>query len=178
MTTMSNSPRIPKRSRSARLVLMGVAPLMLTACEQPQEAFVYPDAEACIAAGVVGADDCRAAYDQALASSESNAPQYPNRADCVTDFSEAQCSTSPQQGFFLPLMGGFLLGRALDGGRAYPQPLYRPRNGEWTTPGGYTIGRESGRVLVDPSATKPQRAITQSRAGFGSRAAARGSWGG
>ena len=82
-------------------------------------------------------------------------------------------------------MSGFLVARALDANKNYgagyyggAQPLYRPRTGEWSTAGGYSVGRQTGAVVVDKEATKPQRAITQSRAGFGSRAAARGSWGG
>lgn len=175
------SPR-RKRSRQARLMLMGLAPLVLGACTQEtQEAVLYPDAQACIAAGAMPAEQCHAAYQEALATSESNAPQYAQRADCVTDFSEAQCPQERRGGYFLPFMSGFLIARALapGGGSAYAQPMYRPRNGEWVTPGGHSVGRLAGPVKVDPAMTQPQRATTQTRAGFGTRAAARagGSWG-
>lgn len=169
-----------KRSRTARLILMGLSPLALTACEGGQEALVYQSVDECAAGGVVSAAECQSAYDQSRTEAQTNSPKYLSRADCVADFGEAQCGPAPHsQGYFMPFMTGFLISRALDGrGGYYPQPLYRPRSGQWTTPGGYTVGRNTGKVIVDPAATKPQRAITQSRAGFGSRAAARGSWGG
>ena len=181
-----NEPASPrrKRSRQARLMLMGLAPLALGACTQAtQEAVLYPDAEACIADGELSAEQCRAAYQSALATSQANAPQYAQRADCVEDFGEAQCPTERRGGYFLPFMSGFLIARALGPGAApaagFAQPMYRPRSGEWVTPGGFTVGRNTGPLKVDPAMTQPQRAVTQTRAGFGTRAAARagGSWG-
>ena len=179
MTHSNPPPRAIKRSGTARLVLMGVAPFALTACEQGQDALVYPNVEACIAGNVVTAAECRESYDAARSADASSAPRYANRADCVADFGPEQCGSAPHSsGFFMPFMSGFLVARALDGGRHSSQPLYRPRTGDWNTGGGYNVGRQTGPVVVDQAATKPQRAITQSRAGFGSRAAARGSWGG
>jgi uncharacterized protein YgiB involved in biofilm formation len=182
MSAIDPSAPRRKRSRQARLVLMGLAPLAVGGCmQETQEAVLYPDAEACIAAGTLPADQCRAAYQSALAASQSNAPQYTQRADCVADFSEAQCRQERSGGYFLPLMSGFLLGRAMSpgAGSAYAQPMYRPRNGEWVTPAGFSVGRQTGALRVDPAMTQPQRATTQTRAGFGTRAAARsgGSWG-
>lgn len=168
-----------KRSRTARLVLMGLSPLALAACQGQQEALLYQSVDECITDGMMDAAQCQRAYDGARREAETNSPRYANHADCVADFGEAQCPRTPHsQGFFMPLMTGFLLGRALDGRSSLaPQPLYRPRNGEWTTAGGYNVGRQTGRVRVDPAAAQPQRAVTQTRAGFGARAAARGSWG-
>lgn len=168
-----------KRSRTARLVLMGLSPLALTACEGGQEALIYQTVGECTAGGVLSESECQAAFDKSQAQAQVDSPKYRNRPDCIADFGEAQCGTTPHsQGYFMPFMTGFLIARAFDGGGYSGQPLYRPRTGEWTTNGGYTVGRNTGKVIVDPAATKPQRAITQSRAGFGSRAAARGSWGG
>lgn len=179
MTDKRNKPRTSKRSRTASLVLMGLAPLALTACDQEQDALVYTDAEACTAGGMLSESECREAYASAKEDSDAKAPRYTSHADCVADFGEGQCHTTPHSGgFFVPFMSGYLLARVLDGGRYSQQPLYRQRSGDWTTSGGYNIGRNSGRVVVDKTATKPQRAITMSRSGFGSRAAARGSWGG
>jgi uncharacterized protein YgiB involved in biofilm formation len=170
-------PRRMLRSRSARLLLMGATPLALSACGEPQqEAMLYPNVAACISAGEQTRQQCESAHATALAESERNAPRYQNHADCVADFGADQCR-STSGGFFMPFMSGFLIARALDGSSRL-QPLYRPRSGEYATSGGYTVGRQPGRVIVDDAATKPQRAITQSRSGFGSRAAARGSWGG
>ena len=170
-----------KRSRTARLVLMGLSPLALTACDTRQEALIYQSVDECAAGGQMDAAQCPAAFDTARREAEVNSPRYANRADCVADFSEAECAaTRYTQGYFMPMMTGILLGRALAGGSSplAPQPLYRPRTGNWVTAGGYDVGRQTGLVRVDPAAAQPQRATTQTRAGFGARAAARGSWGG
>lgn len=165
-----------KRSRTARLMLMSLAPLALTSCEETvQEAHVYSSVDECVSAGMMDRAACQAAYADAQAAAVDNSPRYANRADCVADFGEQQCSTQAHaHGYFFPLMTGFLLARAMDNrGALAPQPLYRPRTGNWTTAGGYNVGRSTGLVRVDPAATQPQRAVTQSRAGFGSTAAAR-----
>jgi uncharacterized protein YgiB involved in biofilm formation len=171
-----------KRSRTARLVLMGLAPVALVSCgETAQEAFVFESVEQCLASEQMTATECQAAQATAQKEAVDNSPRYANRADCVADFGEQQCATQPHSsGFFMPLMTGFLLARALDNRSLAPQsqPLYRPRGGEWTTAGGYNVGRQTGAVRVPPAATQPQRAVTQSRAGFGTRAATRGTVGG
>lgn len=167
-----------KRSRTARLVLMGLAPIGFTACGSQQEAFVFESLEQCLASEQMTATQCQSAQDEAQRQAADNSPRYANRADCVADFGEAQCSTQPHSsGYFFPLMTGFLLARALDNRPLAPQPLYRPRDGELRTAGGYNVGRQTGLVRVDPAAAQPQRAVTQSRAGFGARAAARGAVG-
>ena len=59
-------------------------------------------------------------------------------------------------------------------------PLYRDyRSGGYLRPGGELVGKSSGTVYGKQGATAlPARAVTVSRAGFGSRAAARGGFGG
>ena len=165
-----------KRSRTARLMLMSLVPLALTACEEKvQEAQVYSSVDECVSVGMMDRATCQSAYADAQAAAVDNSPRYANRADCVADFGEQQCSTRPHaHGYFFPLMTGFLLANSLNNrGALAPQPLYRPRTGNWTTAGGYNVGRSTGLVRVDPAAAQPQRAVTQSRAGFGSTAAAR-----
>lgn len=164
-----------KRSRHARLVLMGLAPLALSACSPQEEAFVFQSVGECASEGSLTVTECQAAFDQAQAQAADNSPRYTNRADCVADFGEEQCRGSTSHSYFMPLMTGFLLGRALGGGFA-PQPLYRPSGGGgYVTNGGYAVGNRTGRVAVPPAALKPQVAQTQSRSGFGARAAARSS---
>lgn len=169
-----------KRSRTTRLLLMGMAPLALTACEGEQQAQLYETEQACIAAGQIEAQQCKDAYAAARSKNDEVAPRYASRADCVADYGEQMCSGTPgHHGFFVPFMTGMLIGRALDGGGYYPQPAYRNRTGDWNTAGGYGLGRSTGNVSVKKSAAiPPTRAITVSRSGFGSRAAARGGWGG
>jgi uncharacterized protein YgiB involved in biofilm formation len=167
-----------KRTRITRLLMMGVVPIALSACEGEEPARLYASTQECASAGALTAAECQAGYEAARTENERVAPQYGNRADCIADFGQDAC-TRHSSGFFMPLMTGFLIGRALDGGNSYPQPLYRDRQGQFRTPGGIGVGQATGDVTVRKSAVKPQaRAITMSRAGFGSRAAARGSWGG
>ena len=169
-----------KRTRTTRLLLMGLAPLALTACESAQEAQLYASAEECKSAGRLGAQECEVAYADAREAHERVAPRYLRREDCIADFGEEQCSQARDgSSAFIPFMGGMLLGQALGHGGYGPQPVYKPRQGQWQLPGGGGLGKTTGDIRVKPSVVVPQtRAITVSRAGFGSRAAARGSWGG
>ncbi len=168
-----------KRSRTARLLLMGVAPLALTACESDIDATVFQSAQECASSGQLTQTQCQAAFAEATTEHERVAPRYQSYADCVADFGPERCGPARDgSSAFIPFMGGMLLGNMLSGGRNVPQPLYLPRGGEYQTAGGTSVGTRTGAVRVPESAAKPQaRAITMSRSGFGSRAAARGSWG-
>ena len=170
-----------KRTRVTRLLLMGVVPLALTACESDVDATLFANAEQCAASGQLTQAQCSAAFAEAKVEHERVAPRYASYADCVADFGPEQCGPARDgSGVFMPFFTGMLIGNMLSGGNRYPpQPLYRTRNGEYKTAGGTGIGTRTGAISVPESVTKPQaRAITMSRSGFGSRAAARGSWGG
>lgn len=170
-----------KRTRITRLLLMGVVPLALTACESDVDATIHANAEQCVASGQLTQAQCDAAFAEAKTEHERIAPRYTSYADCIADFGPEQCGPARDgSSSFIPFFGGMLLGNLLGGGGRYaPQPLYRPRSGEFQTAGGVGVGSRTGAIRVPETATKPQaRAITMSRSGFGSRAAARGSWGG
>lgn len=170
-----------KRTRVTRLLLMGVVPLALSACESDVDATIFANAEECAASGQLTQAQCSAAFAEATAEHERVAPRYLSQADCVADFGPEQCGPARDgSSAFIPFFGGMLLGNMLGGANRYPpQPLYRPRTGEFQTAGGVGVGTRTGAIRVPEAATKPQaRAITMSRSGFGSRAAARGSWGG
>jgi uncharacterized protein YgiB involved in biofilm formation len=169
-----------KRSRVTRLLLMGVVPFALGACESEIDANVFANAQECANSGQLTQSQCSAAFAEAEVEHERVAPRYPNYADCIEDFGPDRCGPAHDgSSAFIPFIGGMMLGRMLDGGRYAPQPLYRPRTGDFQTAGGTSVGTRTGAIKVAESAAKPQaRAITMSRAGFGSRAAARGSWGG
>ena len=161
---------------------MTAAPLALAGCEGQEDATLYANAQECIAAGKIEAAQCESLYQEAVAEDERVAPRYTRYEECVRDFGAGMCNSQPTSGgYFIPFVQGMLIGNLLSGPRGayYPQPVYRQRNGGWTTPGGDYVGNRTGQIKVPSHATKPQaRAITMSRAGFGSRAAARGSWGG
>lgn len=169
-----------KRTRVTRLLLMGVVPLALTACESDVDANIFANADECAASGQMTQAQCSAAFAEAKTEHERVAPRYTNYADCVADFGPEQCGPARDgSSAFMPFLTGMMIGNMLSGGNRYqPQPLYRSRDGEFKTAGGMGVGTRTGAISVPESATKPQaRAITMSRSGFGSRAAARGSWG-
>jgi uncharacterized protein YgiB involved in biofilm formation len=176
---MTTPSRPQKRSRSARLVLMGLAPFALVSCGGPtQEALVYRDADECSAGRIATPDRCRAGYHAALQASEARAPRYSRRADCVADFGESRCRGEGGGGYYLAHMSGYVMPRSPDLANTQAQPLYRGRSGEFLTAGGHALADRTGPARVHPQALQPQRGVTLARSGFGARAATRGSWGG
>ncbi|MFC5741788.1 DUF1190 domain-containing protein [Dyella tabacisoli] len=184
-----------KRSSTAALLLMGVTPLMLTACggdSHPAAAIKeqsYANIAYCAAAGNPQAD-CQRAFDQAQENSNAAAPHYKTREDCLKEFGPDMCqprSDAHEGSFWGPVMTGFILGRMFDGGssRYYgAEPLYRQRDGQDYRPspgsyGGSFGSSRSGTGSVGGSTDAAgSRAVTASRGGFGSVSAARGGWGG
>lgn len=168
-----------KRSSNLRLVLMTAAvPVALAGCESEPTGAVVQSIEQCQATSQLSAAECRTAYDTALAKHASNAPRFPNQAACDTEFGDCEPVQEQGQTSYIPPMGGFLIGYALGNmGRGYggAAPLYRSRQGGdyYNTQGGY-VGNRPGNVTGARGALPPPaRAITVSRSGFGSSAAAR-----
>lgn len=174
-----------KRSRSVVLTgLMAGGGLSLTACEGPEakpvEAFNYATVAECKAAGTVPAAQCDAAYAQAQAASDRNAPRFADSRTCEEQHGAGQCVPrgSGSGSFFTPLLTGFLVGQLLNGGGYRGAPYYRDRSGGFIGPGGNRIGRDylTGRTQVrtdvfNPAARAPARVQSRSsvisRGGFG-----------
>lgn len=192
-----------KRSRALTLVLMAPAPLMLAGCdnapdEQVRKGF-YTDVAACVADGNA-ADVCQRAHDAADKANATNAPKFKTKEECIAEFGdlcrERAVSGGSEAGFWSPLMTGFLISQLLSTGRpSYldASPIYRLRSGQYTQyddnrgygggGGGYYGGYSSGGSTsttrsYHPVDITPNRAVTVSRSGFGSVAAARSGWGG
>ncbi len=183
-----------KRSRNLRLVLMAVAvPAALTGCEGEPTGKVLTSREECAIQTEVPQAECEKAYQQALVDHEKIAPRFESEAECNAQF--GACQAAPAQAgassshSFMPSMSGFLIGyalsQAMNGGRNHyyvggVSPLYRDyRNGGYLRPGGQYVSDRSGTVRGRAGDTAlPTRAVTVSRAGFGSSAAARGGFGG
>ncbi|CAM3830459.1 DUF1190 domain-containing protein [Parendozoicomonas haliclonae] len=183
-----------KRSKKVGLVVLGAVPLTLTGCgDKAVEAQVFPNITSCVYAGN-DEDACEDAQKQALLEHEKVAPRYVKRYDCESDFDSA-CLVN-RQGYFIPAMAGFLVGGLLSRSAdnyfddneididVYTQPVYRSRDdrGNYRTADNKRIGsiHKTGKVMVpSKSVSKPSvKTTTLSRGGFGSSAAARGSWGG
>lgn len=176
-----------KRSRNLRLSLMAVAlPAGLTACGADEPTGVVLNSIEDCRTQQVEVAQCEAAFNQAVAEHQRVAPRFDDAVQCQQDF--GQCQAVQEQGHtsYVPPMGGFLLGYALAGGFsnngprgvAGGAPLYRDYRGGYINPNGDMVSRQPGTVTGKRgSIATPARAITVSRAGFGSSSAARSSFG-
>ena len=179
-----------KRTRFIKLAILGGAPLLLAGCEEERQAIVYESVDACISAAQIPEQSCREDYARAEVEHATTAPRYYSSRDCEADFGAGQCQQNSQSGgFFMPFMTGYMIASLMRGGGnnwyASPgshssQPLYRTNGSStWRTADNTQIGNRSGATNVPASSAKPAtRAVTMSRAGFGSSASARGGWGG
>jgi len=194
MTTNAHddAPR-SKRSRNLRLVLMAVAaPAMLAGCDDDPSGKILTSREECTVQTEISREECEKAYSQALVEHEKLAPRFESEQECNQQFGACtplNGAAAGAQPTYIPPMTGFLLGYAasqlMSGGNRYyhiggVSPLYRDyRSGGYRKPDGREISTYSGTVYGKKAGDTalPQRAVTVSRAGFGSSAAARGGFG-
>lgn len=180
-----------KRSKHLRLSLMTIAlPAALAGCDDgPQSGVVLNSIDECgTRADVeVSVEQCRAAYQAAVAQHEKIAPRFENSVECFDQFSACQPLQVDGRDYWIPPMAGFLLGYAARrdhdhyiysyGGSSLP--LYRSTSGDFYNPAGGYVSRSSGAVHGDIGrASAPARAVTIGRGGFGASSAAHGSFGG
>ncbi|GAA0352444.1 DUF1190 family protein [Bowmanella denitrificans] len=168
---------------------VGVATVLLSACGgNRQDADVYTSANDCIEKNPEFAEQCTAAYQQALEEAARTAPKYNNATDCEYDFGQQQCHQVESGGgsFFVPFMAGYMLSNLMSPRGYHSQPLftsyspYSPYRYRWTTADGWDYGYYKDRRLkVDKDAFKPKPAVNRTikRGGFGSTVRAKSSWG-
>ena len=174
-----------KRTRTTRLLLMGLSPLVLSACDlaggrQSADAeYLFPNAAACIESGQYSAADCNAAFETAWNQHQATAPQYASEQACVEQHGEGACTANPSSASgssgFIPFMAGMLMGRAFNTGFARPAYVGRDRSvmagaGQYWRGGSNPLqlpqqGGAVGRALPPPPS--PGRVVTPSRGGFG-----------
>lgn len=177
-----------KRSTNLKLTLMAAAvPAALAGCEPPPPTgAVVTSVENCVATASMTLEQCQAARSEALAKHSQVAPRFQSAAECDQQFGNCTPVQENGQSFYIPPMTGFLIGYALGGGfnRGYGYgggaPLYREyRTGDYIKPSGDVAANRPGTVTgARGNTATPARAITVSRSGFGSRSAARSSFGG
>ena len=189
---MTHAPRRPKRSRAARVVLLGAAVATLAACEDDSvETSVFPDLDTCLAAadqpdGWLTADQCETAFAEALVAYDDQAPRYDDRALCEAEH-DGECIVEERAGggsVFLPLMTGFLIGNMLNRGGVAAQPLVKTGTGAYSTPAGATFNTNRGTGTVretsfrsapsTKTAAPMTRATVRSTGGFGASGGSRG----
>ncbi|WP_266159836.1 DUF1190 domain-containing protein [Dyella silvatica] len=182
-----------KRSRTAALLLMSSAPLLLTACDQDEQAAregLYTSVDACVAQ-TNDRSTCQQAFDKAKSDAAESAPRFSSREQCEASYGKEQCAERSEgnHSFFGPLMTGFFLSQMMRGSSPMngftSGPAFRDNSGGWQRPaspnspagaGGVYRGAGGGTAMVPVNAT-PDRAVTVSRSGFGASAGERGAGG-
>ena len=179
-----------KRSKSIKLVAMGLAPFALTACSQdPVDALVYKDVAECARDNRLPLTRCEDEYQRALYAHKNSAPKYDRQEACEQEYGVDRCEPLVTGGgnYFIPIMAGFMAPMMMQrssgyrGGMVYTQPLYYHRDhwGQYRTSDNYRIPGRSGQVQAPAKTQRPPSIKTRSvsRGGFGSKASARGGWG-
>ena len=184
---MKKMKKTMKRTRTARLLLMGLSPLVLAACNSGTqhnanlgvagEERLFRNAEDCTASGEHNARDCQAAFETASAEHAASAPRYATQQECAAQHGEAACTeekTASGHSSFMPFMMGMLMGRAFNTGFSRPaysgdagQPV-KGGNGQYWSGGSNPAqrpGTPPGQGLPPPPAQG--KVVTQARAGFG-----------
>jgi uncharacterized protein YgiB involved in biofilm formation len=181
-----------KRSRRVALTTLTIAGVAaVQGCgsgdwgdEAAVEVFPYNSVTECVGAGELPASECEAAYGDAVAGHAQAAPRFQGQALCEEEFGKDRCRPmqTAQGGVWMPLLGGFMIGRMLDSQNrmGYRHAgLYRSRvDDRWYTGGGSAVRGSGGGWLAGarsfdrPSATPPihTRSSIASRGGFGARA--------
>ena len=181
-------PRM-RKNFALKPVALGVAAICLSGCgEEQQAATIYTNADECTAANPQLAEQCQAAYQQALAEAARTGPKYNTQQDCEVDFGSSQCHNVRNESgsFFMPFMAGYMLSNLLSPSGYQSQPMYTSYSPyssyryRWVGTDGYDFGdsrRRSVNVDKDVFKPKPTVAKTISRGGFGSTVRAKSSWG-
>lgn len=195
-----------KRSRKVALTtLIAASAFSLQACgtsagdwsdANAVDAYPYASVAQCAADGRVPEQECREAYNQALADDSQSAPRFDSLDLCEDQFGTGQCQQRVAGGgsFWTPLLAGFLISEVVDeigDRRRYRRSgLYRDRRRDaWYSGGGsggwlygsggrYQVGANAiGRPVAAPRVQSRSNVV--SRGGLGSRASSgRGGWGG
>jgi len=150
-----------RRSRHVSTLLLGAAALSLAGCGEERvetQAQLFPSVEAC--AIEFPEAECREAFEAAARMHAQTAPRFSSMAACEAELGPEACSEavvveqSGSGGTFMPIMMGYMIGRALSpdyrgygfgyrGSRYYPRPVYVDRDGFLRT-GTNTLGRITG----------------------------------
>ena len=174
-----------KRSKKLKLALMGVTPLLLAGCDSSSNktTLIYKDVDSCAKDGVLDKDSCQYYYNRSWREHLAQAPKYNDKKSCETDFTN-QCQQI-SSGEYIPTLEGFMVqqqARSGGGSSFMVLPLYLGSGGYYRTPSYEKMGSgyKQGKVSASKEKTvKPSlKSTTMKRGGFGTRSAARGSWGG
>jgi uncharacterized protein YgiB involved in biofilm formation len=164
-----------KRSRTVSLVVMGLTPLFISACDSTQKSREeFTSVDACTQAGVPAAS-CQAAYDRAETESLTDAPHFNTMQDCAAQYEDVTCDENTDgndNSFWMPHMNGFLIARVIHQGLTtyFPAgPVFRKRDLSDYSPrfGGIYASNGGGSWGKVPSDEIAGEGDTVSRGGFG-----------
>ncbi|MFZ8897445.1 MAG: DUF1190 domain-containing protein [Alphaproteobacteria bacterium] len=183
-----------KRSRKVTLIAMGVgvSAFALTGCEEKLDAFQFATVDGCITSGEFTEAYCKAQFATAQQEHARVAPRYQTLADCEAEHGPQACQrpasmgnkdtvqpgtnsdnqttqhASTGGGLWMPLMVGWMMGRAM-GGPVATQPLYTgSKPGTARTAAGAAVDAKTGPVSVAKSkAARPPAGRLMARGGFG-----------
>lgn len=177
-----------------KTLAIGVAATSLSACDDGEEVEVVTSILDCVDDTVMGVEQCRTAYQNALNESDRIGPKYSDEDSCESEFGGGQC-TRNSIGTYTPIMVGYLFANSLwdrDNERygASYNPVYRyfrpfsSLHNKLVTADGQLIGEDEDskfKMKKKSLKRKPTKSKTVSRGGFGSTArskSSRSSWGG
>jgi len=153
-----------RKSRNIRLVLLGSAGLLLSACDDgpPADAAFFADLESC--AAVHGEADCQKAFGQSQQAALEEAPKFQKTEDCEAEFGAGNCEVrqSSAGSFIMPMLMGYMMGSA------FTRPVFRGPNNSAVMPNGgkaYNVGTFAGGSRV--ASFQPAAPTQVQRGGFG-----------
>lgn len=176
LTRMRKNP-LAQLGLSLRVTLIGSGAALLAGCSS-DEGEIYQTLSDCTLENPDAIAQCSSAYQQAKDEWARTAPRFPRLSDCEYEFGDDECESG--QGYFLPLMAGYMLYRYgsddLDIDFDRPKPLTSssrrrsPLFGKWVGASGQVYGNYSqNRVKVSSSDFRPLKGGRRvlGRGGFG-----------
>ena len=175
-----------RKSRYVTVLLASAAVAALSGCDEhdmTKDAKLYSDPASC--SQDIDADTCEKGFAAAKEEHAKEAPKYPTQADCeAAGFQRCEVTAvrnveGGYSNFFMPMMMGYMMSRALNGGGygggygyggyggGFGRPVYADRNGYLYT-GGTTVGQVPPGTTSLGTAGVPLRSV--SRGGFGASA--------
>lgn len=189
------STAMPRRrgKRSGRVVLSRMAGLggamLLAGCgaeapvqtaednEPKQEVLAFENQFECTANSGLSEEECIAARKDAVDVAAQTAPRFEASGDCEAEWGQGNCiqQTSGGQSFFMPFVGGFLLGKMLAGNKRDVVPLFRKtKDGPLQTANGVRLGYGGAPGKYVASARAFEKATTVPKIVSASAAASQG----
>ena len=157
-----------RRSATVAFSVIGLS-AALAGCDDPPAPKVYESVKDC--ATEHGAQACDSAWQASVGEHQATAPQYSQREQCEAQYGPGHCEpyAGRQGSVFIPLMAGFMIGRALNRPDQQNQPGYPYGGGGG---GGYVghpvfFNRSGG---YQAGSARPGEALFTRGAGFTERA--------